>query len=56
MGYEVYMDENADTEGNYSLVAFRCKQHISHYNCHGEDIAETDFLIFIFCPSYILGK
>ncbi len=36
MGYEVYMDGNADTEGNYSLVALRCKSQTDNYNCESK--------------------
>ena len=36
MGYEVYMDGNADTEGNYSLVALRCKNQELDYHCEGK--------------------
>jgi hypothetical protein len=35
MGYEVYMDGNADTEGNYSLVALRCKNQLNSHDCDG---------------------
>ena len=52
MGYQVCMDKNADTEGNYSLVGLRCKNRGFDYQCHGNSL-DKPLLLGIIWKTYV---